>query len=453
MTKHYKKILIANRGEIAVRIIRACKEIGIQTISVYSKEDKEALHTRLADYKICIGNGQNKDSYLNSYHILSAATYLKADAIHPGIGFFAESTDFAQMCKLSGIDFIGANNNALQIMGNKILAKQAAKECKVPIIGDDSVEVKTVEDCLTYIAENGLPVILKSAEGGGGKGIRVIYSIDDLEKSLTNCKKEAEASFHKNSILIEKFYEGAKHVEVQVLGDKYGNVIHLGDRECSIQRYNQKIIEETRCTNISEELRNKIYEESIKICKKINYEGPGTIEFLVLQDGSYFFMEMNTRLQVEHTITEMLTGIDLVKEQIRIAEGNQLKYEQQDIHFQGFALQCRILAEYLNDNGKLLPSYGRIKSWHMPGGFGIRVDTGYEIYNSVTPYYDSLLAKICCHGNSKEEAVNKMLSCLEEIRIDGISTNVNMLQLILKDYNFTHGSYDTNYVKTLFPSL
>lgn len=388
MTKHYKKILIANRGEIAVRIIRACKEMGIQTISVYSKEDKESLHTRLADFKICIGKGQSNNAYLNSYHILSAATYLKADAIHPGVGFFSESTDFAQMCELSGIDLICANISALQTMGNKILAKQAAKECSVPIIGDDSVDVK--------------------------------------------------------------FFEGAKQVEVQVLGDKFGNIIHLGDRECSIQRYNQKIIEEARCNNISEKLRYKIYEASIRICKNINYVGPGTIKFLVLQDGSYYFMEMNTRLQGEHTITEMLTGIDLVKEQIRIAEGNRLKYRQKDIQFQGFALQCRVLAEYFNENGKLLPSYGRIKRWHMPGGFGIRIDTGYEVNDTVTPYYDSLLAKVCCHGNTKEEAVNKMLSCLAEIRIDGISTNVNILQQILKEYNFIKGNYFTDYFQTLF---
>ncbi len=447
MEKQYKRILIANRGEIAVRIIRACKEMGIETVSVHSNIDKEKLHTRISDYHICIGSASNTGSYLNSYNILSAAENMKVDAIHPGVGYFSENKDFAELCESCGIDYIGSDSNILNLMGNKIEAKRIAQQCGVNVIGDNSVEVQSESDCFHYIDKYGLPVVLKAANGGGGKGIRVIKTKDEVNYCLELCKKEVKTTFGSSTILIENFIEHAKHVEVQVMADQYGNVIHLGDRECSVQRSNQKLIEEARCNNINHEVCEKMYKDSIKICKYINYVGVGTIEYLLLPDGTYYFMEMNARLQVEHTITEMLTGVDIVKEQIRIAEGKRLQYNQEDIVFRGYALQCRITAEYFKDD--FSPSFGAIKKWHLPGGFGVRVDTGYELNNEVTPYYDSLLAKICCQEATKEAAINKMITSLKEIEIEGILTNIPFLIRLLKDDKFLSGNYTTDFIQKI----
>lgn len=447
MVKEYKRILIANRGEIAVRIIRACRELGIETVSVHSKIDAGALHTRISDYQICIGNFSSRESYLNSYNILSAAKNMKVDAIHPGIGYFAENGDFAELCEKCEIDYIGAGSRIVNLMGNKIEAKRIAQQCGIPVIGSDSVEVKSAEDCYEYIEKSGLPVILKAANGGGGKGIRVVRTLDELKRNLELCRKEAKTTFGNSSILIEKYIENVKHVEIQVIGDKYGNVIHLGERECSIQRSNQKLIEEAQCIYNKEEIRNKMYEDSLKLCRYIGYVGPGTVEYLLESDGTYYFMEMNTRLQVEHTITEMLTGVDIVKEQILIAQGNPLQYTQSDISFNGYTLECRILAEYVKE--EFIPSFGKITKWHLPGGFGVRVDTGYEIYDEVTPFYDSLLAKICCFGATKEAALTKMICCLQEIDIEGISTNVPFLLRILRDDKFLSGDYNTDFIRKL----
>lgn len=443
----YKRILIANRGEIAVRIIRACKELGIETVSVHSKKDKGSLHSRISDYQICIGNSNSSESYLNSYNILSAAEHMKVDAIHPGIGFFAENGDFAELCEKCSIDYIGAGSRIAHLMGNKIASKEIAKQCGVNVIEGNNAVIKTAKDCYQHIEEHGLPVILKATNGGGGKGIRVIHVIEEVPRVLELCRKEAISSFGTGDMLIEKYIKDAKHIEVQVLGDKYGNVIHLGERECTIQRSNQKLIEEAQSMNVDTEIKEKMYEDAVKICKFIGYVGPGTIEFLLQPDGTYYFMEMNTRLQVEHTITEMLTGVDIVKEQILIAEGHPLNFRQEDIKFNGYALQCRIIAEnYKND---FIPSVGRIKKWHLPGGFGVRLETGYECNDEVTPYYDSLLAKICCQGHTKEEAVYRMRRCLEEAEVEGIETNIGLLLQVVKDNRFMTGDYSTNYIQNI----
>lgn len=446
MKKQYKRILVANRGDSAIRVIRACKEMGIETVGIYSKADKGLLHSRIADYSVCIGDVRSKDSYLNSYNILAVATYYKVDAIHPGIGYFAENADFAELCEKCGIDFIGPNSRAISLMGNKVEAKKAAKECGVPVIGDNSIEVLNYEDCAKYAGEIGCPVILKASNGGGGKGIRVAEYESDIPHLFEVCQREAEQVFGKSSILLEKYIEKAKHIEVQVLADKHGNVIHLGDRECTIQRKNQKLIEEARCNTLSTKVRNSMYQGAVDICKHIGYVGLGTVEYILEPDNSYCFMEMNTRLQVEHTISEMITGIDLVKEQIRAAQGEALAYKQEEVNFNGYAIQCRILSEYFN--GEFMPDHGRITRFDLPGGPGVRVDTSYEMDNIVTTYYDSLLCKICCHGRDKLEAVNKMIRCLEEMRIEGVGNNREILMNILKDNRFLPGEYTTTFLDT-----
>lgn len=443
----YKRILVANRGDSAVRVIRACREMGIETVSIFSKGDKGALHTRLADYSVCIGDVQSKDSYLNAYNVLAVATNYKVDAIHPGIGYFAENADFSELCKNSGIDYIGPSSTNISMMGNKAKAKKAAKESGIPVIGDDSIEINNYEECIQYASNIGYPIILKAVNGGGGKGIRIVHKEDDLFRALELCRKEAEKVFDSGSILVEKYIENAKHIEVQVLADRYGNVIHLGDRECTIQRQNQKLIEESRCATLDEGTRNRMYQGAIDICKHVGYVGVGTIEYILGEDNFFFFMEMNTRLQVEHTISELITGIDLVKEQIRVAQGEKLELKQEEILFQGYAIQCRILAEYYN--GMFIPDCGNITRFDMPGGFGVRIDSSYEVNNIVTTYYDSLLCKICCHDQDKIQAVNKMLRCLEEMRIEGVSTNKEILISILKEKRFLSGDYATTFFDTL----
>lgn len=447
MNNKYKRILVANRGDSAVRVIRACKEMGIETVSIFSKGDKGALHTRLADYSVCIGDVQSKDSYLNAYNILAVATDYKVDAIHPGIGYFAENADFSELCTNCDIDYIGPSSANISLMGNKIRAKKAAKEVNIPVIGDDSVEINNYEECFQYARKIGYPIILKAANGGGGKGIRVVNKEEDLFRALELCLKEAENVFGSSSILVERFIEHAKHIEVQVLADRYGNVIHLGDRECTIQRKNQKLIEETRCVTLDDETRRRMYQGAIDICKHIGYVGVGTVEYILNDATSFFFLEMNTRLQVEHTISELITGIDLVKEQIRISQGEQLKIKQEEVQFKGYAIQCRILAERYN--GTFIPDCGKITRFDMPGGFGVRVDAAYEANNVVTSYYDSLLCKICCHDQDKIQAVKKMLRCLGEMRVDGVSTNKELLMNILMDARFLTGEYTTTFLDDL----
>jgi acetyl-CoA carboxylase, biotin carboxylase subunit len=446
MSKQYKRILIANRGDSAVRVIRACKEMGIETVSVFSKADKGSLHSRIADYSVCLGDARSKESYLNSYNILAVATKYKVDAIHPGIGYFAENADFVDLCSSYGIDFIGPSSQVIRLMGDKIKAKKAAKECGIRIIGDNSYEVCNPADCMKYANEIGYPVILKASNGGGGKGIRVVNHEEDLLHALDICLKESEQVFGKSNILIEKYIQKAKHIEVQILADKYKNVIHIGDRDCTIQRNNQKLIEEARCDTLPLEVRNGMYQGAVNLCKAIGYEGLGTMEYILDEDNAYYFMEMNTRLQVEHTISELITGIDLVKEQIRIAQGETLRYKQDEVLFQGYAIQCRILSEYYN--GAFIPDHGRITRFDLPGGFGVRVDSSYECGNVVTSYYDSLLCKLCCHGMDKSEAVKKMIRCLEEMRIEGVANNREILMNILKNPRFLLGDYTTSFLDT-----
>lgn len=447
MNKEYKRILIANRGDSAVRVIRACKEMGIETVSVCSKADKDAFHNRIADFSVCIGDVKSKDSYLNSYNILAVATEYKVDAIHPGIGYLAENADFAELCERCGIDFIGPSSNVINLMGNKFEAKSVAKECGVPVIGDNSLEASSYNDCLKHANEIGYPLILKASNGGGGKGIRVVGCEENLPHLLETCQKESEQVFGKSSILIEKYIENGKHVEVQVLADQYGNVIHLGDRECTIQRKNQKLIEETRCATLPNEVRKSMYQDAINICKHIGYVGLGTVEYILDENNSYYFMEMNTRMQVEHTISELITGIDLVKEQIKIAQGAPLLLKQKNIQFNGYAMQCRILAECFK--GDFVPSHGKITRFDMPGGLGVRVDTSYEMGNVVSPYYDSLLCKICCYGIDKLEAIGRMVRCLNEIRIEGVENNKEFLVDIIKSPRFLQGDYTTAYLDTI----
>ena len=440
----FKKVLIANRGEIAVRIAKCLRELGIGSVAVCSSIEKNALHVRIANESICIGDGMSVNSYLNSYNILSAALSLNVCAIHPGIGFFAEDGDFAESCQENGIVFIGPNKNILEIMGNKSSAKKVASSCMVPIVPGSINTINNIEECYTTAEEIGYPILLKATYGGGGKGIRSVKSSKEMQKLYNLCIQEAKSSFGKSDLLIEKEIVGFKHIEVQILADKYGNVIHLGDRECTIQRTKQKIIEEALCVNIPLELKKQLYDDAVTIAKKINFVGPGTIEFLVLPDNTYYFMEMNTRLQVEHTVTELIAGIDIVKEQIRIFEGKKLEIKQTEVEFKGYALQCRIIAE--DSENKFLPSFGEINKWNMPSGPGVRVDLGYGTGSKVTPYYDSLIAKICCIGTDKKSAISKMLTCLDEIEISGIATNISLLKKIISTKEFQFGDYTETFV-------
>ncbi|MGC6177112.1 acetyl-CoA carboxylase biotin carboxylase subunit [Lacrimispora sp. 38-1] len=440
--KKFEKVLVANRGEIAQRIIKALKELGIKTIAVYSNVDKDAPYVRLADNRVCLGDA--KDSYLNTYKLISAATAYKVDAIHPGIGFMAESGEFAELCNQCNIVFIGPGYDLINAMGNKSRAKQIARECHIPIIEGSEEPVADIEECEEFGEKAGYPILLKATYGGGGKGIRIVNRKEELSDCYELCVKEAKTAFNNGELLVEKAVQNFKHFEVQILGDTQGNIIHLGDRECTIQRSNQKVIEEARCQNISEDLRQRIYDDALKIAKYIHYVGPGTVEFLVQNNEKYYFMEINTRLQVEHTITELITGIDIVKEQIKIFEGCKLELSQRDIKFDGYALQCRILAENMTQGG--FPSLGKITKWNMPGGLDVRVDNGYGCGNKVTPYYDSLIAKISCRASNKEQAVKKMLVSLEETEIEGIKTNVEFLKYILKKDEFLSGDYTEKFM-------
>lgn len=444
MMKKYKKILVANRGEIALRIIRTLKEMGIRSVAIYTDVEREAPYLRLADETVCIGAPGDK-GYLDTYKILSVADIYKVDAIHPGIGFLAESGNFAKLCEKAKIDFIGPTSRLIDLMGDKSTAKKVAKECGVPVVEGTNNPVNDYSECEKLASEVGYPLVLKATHGGGGKGIRFVEDQNDLKRNFDLCVRESNAAFNNSELLIERAIYGFKHIEVQILADKYGNAIHLGDRECTIQRANQKLIEEARCQSISEEIREKLYQDSLSIVKKIGYIGPGTVEFLVLSDDSYYFMEMNTRLQVEHTITELVTRLDLVKEQVSISEGNRLNYAQEDIRFDGYALQCRIIAE--DPKNDFAPSFGQITKLNLPSGLNTRVDSGYLNENVVTPYFDSLLLKVCCKDDDKEKAVKKMQVCLDELIIQGVRTNTDFLQNILNKESFLLGKYNHKFVE------
>lgn len=442
-----EKILIANRGEIAVRIIRACREMGIETVAVYSEADREALHTQLADEAVCIGSAASADSYLNMERILSAAMVTGADAIHPGFGFLSENSKFAQLCETCGLIFIGPSSEVIWKLGNKSVAKQTMIEAKVPVIPGNSKSVYTVEEGLKHAEEAGYPVMIKAALGGGGKGMRTAHSPEEFENSFLTAQTEARNAFGDEAMYIEHFVENPRHIEFQILADHYGNVVHLGERDCSIQRHHQKLIEESPSPALTDKLRRKMGEAAVKAAKAAGYTNAGTIEFLLEKNGSFYFMEMNTRIQVEHPVTEWVTGIDLVKEQIRIASGEKLLFSQEDITLTGHAIECRINAEDPAKNFR--PSPGMITDLYLPGGKGVRMDTAIYSGYTIPPYYDSMLAKLIVHGKNREEAILKMRSALGEVIIEGVKTNVDYQYEILHHPDFVSGDTDIEFINKL----
>ena len=445
----FNKILIANRGEIAVRIIRACREMGIRTVAVYSEADRDALHTQLADEAVCIGSAKVGDSYLDMNNIISAAVEKQAQAIHPGFGFLSENSMFAGVCKDCNIKFIGPKGSVIDALGNKANARQMMINAGVPVIpGSDGI-LADVEQAYEMADKLGYPVIVKASAGGGGKGIRIVRKKEELKEAFLSAQSETKAAFGDDSMYMEKLIEGARHVEVQILGDSFGNVIHLGERDCSLQRKNQKVLEETPCEVLSESTRAKICDSAVRAAKAAGYENAGTIEFLYDEDSDkYYFMEMNTRVQVEHPITEMVTGVDIVKEQIRIAAGEKLLYTQDDIKISGHAIECRINAE--NPSRNFAPCPGTIDYLLMPsGGLGLRVDSaiyqGYEI----PPYYDSMLAKVIVHGRDRDEAIAKMKRALYEFIIEGVDTNIEYQNKILNNKQFEKCQYNTSFLENV----
>lgn len=425
------KILIANRGEIAVRIIRACRELGIQSVAVYSEADKDALHAQLADEAVCIGPAPSKDSYLNMENIISATINTGAEAIHPGFGFLSENQKFAKLCEECNITFIGPSSEIIRKMGNKTEARNTMIEAGITVIPGWNQNVESVEEGKEIAAKLGYPVIVKAALGGGGKGMRVAMSEEEFENAYLTARKEAGAAFGDDSVYMEHFIEHPRHVEVQILADAYGNVVHLGERDCSIQRNHQKFIEEAPCKAISEELRTRMGEQAVKAAKAVGYENAGTIEFLLENEKDFYFMEMNTRIQVEHPVTEWITGVDLIKEQIKIASKEKLSFTQEDVRMEGHSIECRINAE--NPEKNFRPSPGKIENLYLPGGKGIRMDTAIYSGYEIPPYYDSMIAKLIVHGTTREEALRKMRSALGEVIIEGIDTNVDYLYEMISD--------------------
>lgn len=445
----FEKILIANRGEIAVRIIRACRELGIRTVAVCSEADRTALHAKIADETICIGPAPSKDSYLNIPSILSACEITGAQAIHPGFGFLSENAGFAKSCERCGIKFIGPRPQAIELMGDKAQAKITMKNAGVPVIpGSDGV-VKTIDEAKAVAQAIGYPVMVKASAGGGGRGIRVVISPDMLEQSVTAAQQEAMSFFKNDEIYIEKFLVNPRHIEIQLLADEYGNTVYLGERDCSVQRRNQKVIEEcpSPAKIVTDELRRKMGEAAVKAAKAVNYCNAGTIEFLVDERGDFYFMEMNTRIQVEHPVTELVTGIDLVKKQIKIAAGEKLNLSQAEIKLCGHAIECRINAE--NPSQGFRPSPGKINSLYTPGGPGIRIDSAMYAGYTITPHYDSMIAKLIAYAPTREEAIKKMQWALAEFLVDGVDTNIDFQLNILREPDFVAGDYNIGYLSRI----
>ena len=441
----FKKILIANRGEIAVRIIRACKELGIETVAVYSKADEDALHRELANEAVCIGDKNSLDSYLNIENIISAACLTGCDAIHPGFGFLSENPQFARMVETCGLTFIGPNPDVMEKMGNKSEAIRLMKEAGVPIV-PGSYKAVDKEEGLAIAESIGFPVLIKASAGGGGKGIRLVENKNEFELLFNEAKEEALKFFSNDELYIEKYISHPKHIEVQIMCDKLGNCIHLFERNCSLQRRNQKMVEEAPCISISQNLKNKLYQSALKACKYVGYDSVGTIEFLVDKDENFYFMEMNTRVQVEHSVTEMITNVDIVKNMIKIAYGLKLNYKQEDIKLLGCAMECRITAE--DPMRGFAPSPGKITFMNLPGGMGVRIDSavypGYEI----TPYYDSMILKLIVYGKTRLECIRKMREALAELIIEGVKTTVEFQYVLLHHSIFVLGNYDTSFVQT-----
>ena len=440
----FKKILIANRGEIALRVIRACKELGVQTVAVYSEADRESLHVRFADDDVCIGPPPSRDSYLKIPRLIAAAEITGADAIHPGYGFLAENAEFAETCAASNIAFIGPTADQIRVMGDKAAARAAMSAANVPIIPGTPGPVEDVDEALTFSKQIGFPVIIKAAAGGGGKGMRVARDVDEFARSFQLARSEALSAFGSGDVYVEKYLDRPRHIEFQILGDTHGHVIHLGERDCSVQRRHQKLIEEAPSPAVSPELRQRMGDAAIKGAKSIDYVGAGTIEMLLDTDGSYYFMEMNTRIQVEHPVTEMLTGIDLVKEQIRVAAGLPLSISTLP-PLRGHVIECRVNAE--DPARGFQPSPGRIIAFHPPGGPGVRLDTHVYAGYTVPPYYDSLLAKLICEGRDREEARRRMKIALESFIIEGVTTTIPFLARVMDNPRFRAGEVDTKFLE------
>ena len=444
----FRKILIANRGEIAVRIIRACREMGIATVAVYSEADREALHTQLADEAVCIGPAAATDSYLNMEQILSACIATKADAIHPGFGFLSENSRFVEMCEKCNITFIGPTAEMMDKMGNKSQARMTMIEAGVPVVPGTKEPVYDAKRGAAMAEDIGYPVMIKASSGGGGKGMRIAFGPDDFEENFQVAQLESVRGFGDNTMYIEKYVQEPRHIEFQIMADKFGNVVQFGERDCSIQRNHQKMIEESPSVALTPELRRRMGDAAVRAAKAVHYESAGTIEFLLDKDKNFYFMEMNTRIQVEHPVTEMVSGVDLMKEMIRVAAGEPLSVKQEDIHLQGHAMECRINAE--DPAHHFRPCPGVIEEIHLPGGNGVRIDTaaynGYEI----PPFYDSMIAKVIVHGRTRQEAIDKMRSTLGELIIDGVTTNVDFQYEILDNEDFQAGEITTDFIPMHF---
>ncbi|WP_280166357.1 acetyl-CoA carboxylase biotin carboxylase subunit [Priestia aryabhattai] len=442
----FKKVLIANRGEIAVRIIRACKEMGIATVAVYSEADKDALHVKLADESFCIGKTSSKESYLNIRNLLTVAQVTKADAVHPGYGFLAENADFAEICESYDITFIGPKAEAIRKMGAKAVARETMKQAGVPIVPGTEGLIEDSSTAIPVAREIGYPIIVKATAGGGGKGMRLAHSEEELEKAICQAQQEAETAFGNGGVYLEKYLEEPKHIEIQIIADEEGNVVHLGERDCSIQRRHQKLVEEAPSPAVDENLREKMGKAAVSAAKAVDYTGVGTVEFLLDKHGHFYFMEMNTRIQVEHPVTELVTNIDLIKEQISVAAGYPLSFAQGDVQLKGWAIECRINAE--NPAKNFMPSPGKVEMYLPPGGYGVRVDSavypGYEI----SPFYDSMVAKLIVTGKDRNEAIQRMKRALEEFIIIGIHTTIPFHLELLKHPSFKEGDFTTKFLES-----
>lgn len=441
----FQKLLIANRGEIAVRIIRACREMGISTVAVYSEADRDSLHVRLADEAYCIGPTLSRDSYLNLTNLMSIATLTECDAVHPGYGFLAENADFAEICASCNITFVGPSPEAITKMGDKAVAKQTMQEANVPVIPGSDGLIQDLDEAVMIARQIGYPVIIKATAGGGGKGIRIAENEESLVKQIETAQQEAQKAFGNAGVYLEKYLTGMKHVEIQIIADKHGNAVYLGERDCSIQRRRQKLIEEAPCPVLSAEKRKEMGEAAVRAALAVDYSGAGTLEFLLGQDGQFYFMEMNTRIQVEHPVTEMVTGIDLIQEMISVAEGNPLSFSQNEVVLDGWSIECRINAEDPFRN--FMPSPGKIDFYLAPGGPGVRVDSSAYPGYTISPYYDSMIAKLIVWGKTREEAITRMKRALAEFAIEGIHTTIPFHQKLLEHPAFLSGDFDIKFLE------
>jgi len=441
----FQKILIANRGEIAVRIIRACRELGIQTVAVFSEADRDSLHVKLADEAYCIGPIASKDSYLNLTNIMSVATLTECDAIHPGYGFLAENADFAEICESCNITFIGPSPEAISKMGDKAVAKQTMKDANVPVIPGSDGLIEDLDEAIMIARDIGYPVIIKATAGGGGKGIRIAEDEASLISQISTAQQEAQKAFGNGGVYLEKFLTGMKHVEVQIMADKHGNAVHLFERDCSVQRRRQKLIEEAPCATLTPDLREAMGQAAVRAALAVNYSGAGTLEFLLGPDNKFYFMEMNTRIQVEHPVTEMITNVDLIKEMISVAEGNPLSFSQEDLKIHGWSIECRINAEDSERN--FMPSAGHIPFYLAPGGNGVRVDSAVYPGYTISPHYDSMIAKLIVWGPTREEAILRMKRALREFAIEGIKTTIPFHLKVLDHEKFISGDFDIKFLE------